>query len=245
MVSLISLKWLWPTSCFKRSISREPWKSVSHTLIFCTYGMNTNSNQHPPLEVWFTRVVTKISLENIWETFWGMYVDLNVAHSFRKLADSKNKGSTVFQRHFSTECFWSFFWCSTSLSQLILKKTKKNYLSFMFHNHFAVHGKWTTWQDISNCRIRKDWKRSCSSHAILWCDGKRTWRFEVRVLYRVLLWEAVWPNGCTSSWYRVIILNSIFLFLFLSFFFLVFIFRTFKVIRMNLVIISVIGPADR
>ena len=98
----------------------------------------------------------------------------------------------------------------------------------MFHNHFAVHGKWTTWQDISNCRIRKDWKRSCSSHAILWCDGKRTWRFEVRVLYRVLLWEAVWPNGCTSSWNRVIILNSIFLFLFLSFFFLVFIFSNFQ-----------------
>ena len=201
MVSLISLKWLWPTSFFKRSISREPWKSVSHTLIFCTYGMNTNSNQHPPLEVWFTRVVTKISLENIWETFWGMYVDLNVAHSFRKLTDSKNKGSTVFQRHFSTECFWSFFWCSTSLSQLILKKTKKNYLSFMFHNHFAVHGKWTTWQDISNCRIRKDWKRSCSSHAILWCDGKKLWRFEVRVLYNVLSMEAEWPNGCTSFWY--------------------------------------------
>ena len=100
----------------------------------------------------------------------------------------------------------------------IEKNQKKNYLSFMFHNHFAVHGKWTTWQDISNCRIRKDWKRSCSSHAILWCDGRRTWRFEVRVLYRVLLWEAVWPNGSTSSWYRVIILNSIFLFLFLSFF---------------------------
>ena len=54
-----------------------------------------------------------------------MYIDLNVAHSLRKLTDSKNKGSTVFQRHFSTELFQRFFWCSTSLSQLILKKKPK------------------------------------------------------------------------------------------------------------------------
>lgn len=120
----------------------------------------------------------------------------------------------------------------------------------MFHNHFAVHGKRTTWQDVSNCRIRKDWKRSCSSHAILWCDGKKLWRFEVQVLYNVLSLEAVWPNGCTSFWYMLHTLwygldNPKFNISLPFFFFcLVFIFQTFKVIRMNLLLIlSVIGPS--
>ena len=49
-----------------------------------------------------------------------MYIDLNVAHSLRKLTDSKNKGSTVFQRHFSTELFQRFYWCSTSLCFIII-----------------------------------------------------------------------------------------------------------------------------
>ena len=54
-----------------------------------------------------------------------MYVDLNVAHSFRKLTDSKNKGSTVFQTLFNRMLLEFFLVFNLFIPANIEKNQKK------------------------------------------------------------------------------------------------------------------------